>query len=227
LHSAKDRNNGTSGAGQAKKAGRPAESLRGKEPRVHSIAALQRDRGFAGRFDISGAAYSFEYTPAKAEIVGGKLNLLGDLSMVGPQKKQQVQKNARLVLESTQGGLGNAPTPRIDLPASAQAAAARRNQTTAAGAADRPLPVTESTGPLSFVGAMYLRFEPLFGAQLGVPADMRRVQLNARLYPANGTEETLQYLYSNITDALHGSAPDTAAAGIFVRDLNQVLSRAS
>jgi len=159
--------------------------------------------------------------------VSGKLNLLGDLSVVDQQKKKQVRKNTRLVLQSTQGGLGGVPTPRVSLPASAQAAAARRNQTSTSSAGDRPLPVTDSTGLTSFVGVMYLRFEPLAGPQLGVPADLSHLQFNARLYTANGTEETLHYLYSQITDALYGASPDPASANVFVKDLNQVLSRES
>jgi hypothetical protein len=203
------------------------EAKRGKEPVIHSIAALQRDRRFAGRFEASGAVYEFEYIPAKAEVVNGKLNLLGDLSVVGPQKKKQVRKNVRLALQSTQGGLGGSPTPRMAVPASTEAAATRLKQLGTSVPSDRPLLVTDSTGPLGFVGVMYLRFEPLAGAQLGVPADLSRLQLNARLYAANGTEETLQYLYSHITDALYGPSPDPAAANIFVKDLNSVLSRES
>jgi len=38
------------------------------------------------------------------------------------------------------------------------------------------LSVTASIGPLGFAGVMYPRFEPLAGAQLGVPADLNRVQ---------------------------------------------------
>ena len=203
------------------------EAMRGKAPAIHSIAALQKERGFAGRFEVSGAAYEFEYVPSRVEVVSEKLNLLGDLSVVGPQRKKQVRKNVRLVLQSTQGGLGGSPTPRIAVPASAEAVAARLKQLGTSAASDRPLPVTDSTGPLGFVGVMYLKFEPLAGAQLGVPADLSRVQLNARLYPANGTEETLQYLYSHITDALYGASPDSVSANVFVKDLNQVLSRES
>jgi hypothetical protein len=193
------------------------------EPRIHSIAALQKERGFAGRFELAGAAYSFEYVPARAEVVSGKMNLLGELSVTDPQKKRQTRKSVRLVLQSTQGGLGAVPTPRMQLPASAEILAARRNQSASTGSSDRPLPVTDSTGPLAFVGAMYLRFEPLAGPQLGVPADLSHLQLNARLYPANGMEESLQYLYSHIVDSLSGSSPDIASANAFVKDLNHVL----
>jgi len=203
------------------------EARRAKETRIHSIAGLQKGRGFAGGFEIAGAVYGFEYIPEKAEVAIGKLNLVGNLSVVDPQKNRHVRKNVRLVLQSTQGGLGGAPTPRMDLPASAEAAASRRNQMSSASASDRPLPVTESTGPLSFVGVMYLRFEPLGGPQLGVPADLSHLQLNARLYPANGLEETLQYLYGRVTDALYGASPDPVSANAFVKDLNQVLSRES
>jgi len=207
------------------KASQANEARRGKDRRIHSIAGVQKDRGFVGRFEVAGAAYSFEYIPAKAEIASGKLSLIGELSVVDPLKKKQVRKNTRLVLQGTQGGLGGVPTLRVSLPASADAAAARRNQASTSSGGDRPLPVTDSTGPLSFVGVMYLRFEPLAEQQLGVPADLSHLQLNARLYPANGTEETLQYLYSQITDALYGASPDPASANVFIKDLNQVLSR--
>lgn len=202
------------------------QSERGKEVRLHSIAALQKDLGFSGRFEIGGAGYTFDYLPAKGEVVSGKLNLVGDLSVIDPQKKKQVRKNVRLVLQSTQGGLGNRPTSRVELPASAEAAS-RLAQLESSVAGARPVSVTDGTGMLSFVGVMYLRFEPLSGQQLGVPADLSRLQLNARLYPANGTEETLQYLYSQITQSLHGASPDAGSASVFVKDLNRVLSRES
>jgi len=221
LASATDNRKGSAKGSQAN------ETRRGRNKLIHSIAGLQKDRGFTGRFEIAGAGYNFEYMPVKAEVVSGKLNLLGDLSVVDPQKKKQVRKNTRLVLQSTQGGLGGVPAPRVSLPASAEAAAARRNQTGTSSAGERPLPVTDNTGQLAFVGVMYLSFEPLAGPQLGVPADLSHLQLNARLYPANGTEETLQYLYSQVTDALHGPSPDSASANVFVKDLNQVLSRES
>jgi len=203
------------------------QPTRGRTPRIFSIAGLQKNRGFVGRFQVASASYAFEYVPARAEVVSGKLNLLGDLSVVDPQMKKQNRKDVRLVLQSTQGGLGGAPTPRVPLPASAEVAAARRNQAGSSAAGDRSLPVTDSTGPLSFVGVMYLRFEPLVGSQLGVAADLSQMQLNARLYPANGTEETLQYLYSQITDALYGPKPDHTSANVLVKDLNQVLSSGS
>jgi len=211
---------------------RPLETSRRKETRLYSIAALQKERGLDGRFDVGGVSYRFGYIPARAEVVNGKLNLVGEFSVVDPRGQKRGRKDVRLVLRATQGGLGNLPTLRIDLPASAQAAARRHNQTSptspaTAGAGDRPLPYTESTGQLSFVGVMYLSFEPLSGAEFGVPADMSRVQLNARLLPADGTEETLQYLYSQITDSLYSGSPDLASANVFVKDLNQVLSRQS
>jgi hypothetical protein len=95
-------------------------------------------------------------------------------------------------------------------------------------AADSPKPITlpevESTGPLSFCGAMYFHLEPLDGSALGVAADLGRVQLNVRLAPVDNSGRALQGVYSSIVDALYGKQADTRMASDAVGELNKALA---
>src|SRR5262249_29359446 len=66
------------------------------------------------------------------------------------------------------------------------------------------LPLTDSTGHMGSVAAMYLRLSPLDGRALGVPADLSAVQLNARLYATSEIERDLHWLYSALVEATQG-----------------------
>jgi hypothetical protein len=72
---------------------------------------------------------------------------------------------------------------------------------------------------------MYLHFEPLVGSALGVPADLGRVQLNARFAPVDDTERTLQVIYGSIVNAMLGTQPNAPAAGSAIAELNAILAR--
>jgi hypothetical protein len=72
---------------------------------------------------------------------------------------------------------------------------------------------------------MYIHFEPLSGKALGVPADMTRVQLNARFAPVDEVERSLQAIYSSAVNALFGKPPSTPAAQSAVSELNAILAR--
>jgi hypothetical protein len=72
---------------------------------------------------------------------------------------------------------------------------------------------------------MYVHFERLAGKLLAVPADMSRVQLNARFAPVADAERTLQGIYSSIVNALYGKQPDATAAASAVSELNAILTR--
>jgi hypothetical protein len=185
-----------------------------KAATLHSIAAIMRERSFAGRFDVAGVSYRFTYSPAKAAVADGKLQLTGGLSVVGERPNVRVSprelRDVRATLVAAQGGIGTAP-PRKRLPADISPA--------------RPdLPVVESTGSLSFCGVLYFKLMPLDGRDLGVPADMRQLQLNVRLAPVNDAERGLQGALSSIVDALYGKQVNGDAAEGAVSELNKLLA---
>jgi hypothetical protein len=184
--------------------------------RLYSIAGLQAERSFTGSLEAGGAKYGFSYQPLKASIAGEKLLLEGRLTVTDARGNRRTRERVQALLASTQSGIGVAPVrPQV---------AARVGSTTeAATAAPIPVSQTESTGPLSFTGVMYFQFEPLEGRQLGVRADLSRVQLNARLIPIDSTARALQGVYSAIVDSLYGEKPDNPAAQAYVGELNRLL----
>jgi hypothetical protein len=78
-------------------------------------------------------------------------------------------------------------------------------------------------GALSFTGVIYFHFEPLSGRQLGVAADMNRVQFNARLTTIDDTARALHGIYCSLIDAVIGDQADTEAAAALVELLNKNL----
>lgn len=179
--------------------------------KLHSIAAMLRGRSFSGRFDVGGVSHSFTYAPARAAIAGGKLQVTGNLSVINPKASTSRHdvRNVRATLIASQGGIGAAP-PRRKLPAEIST--------------PRPdLPIVESTGSLSFCGVLYFKLAPLNGRALGVPADMRQVQLNVRLAPVSDDERGLQAAFSSILDALYGKPVDAPAADVALGELNKLL----
>ncbi|HXG66577.1 MAG TPA: hypothetical protein VNO70_15865, partial [Blastocatellia bacterium] len=169
--------------------------------KIHSIPAWLVKREFAGSFDLGGANYKFTFAPSKAEIADGKLQLTGRVTVTDPQGHPRVRDGVRARLAATQGAVFGAPPVRPEL---TEVAAKRA---TAQATQGQTLPVTESTGPLSFTGVMYLHLDSLDGRLLGVNADLGRVQLNARLAPTDETALRLHGAYSAIVEALHGEQP--------------------
>jgi hypothetical protein len=172
-----------------------------------------RGRSFTGGFDAAGVGYNFTFSPAKAALIGRRLQLTGGLTVIDARANTRVPPHTlnkvRATLVSAQGGMGTAPT-RKKLPADILA-----------GSPD--LPVVESTGALSFCGVLYFKFSPLEGRALGVPADMNPLQLNVRLAPTNDAERTLQAVYSSIVDALFATQVNADAAAEQVIELNKLL----
>jgi hypothetical protein len=197
--------------GPAQKRATPVAAA--KPAKLHSIAAMMRGRSFTGRFDVTGITHSFIYSPAKATVTGTRLQLKGDFSVVdGPPpstRGPRTLRDVRATLVAAQGGIGTAP-PRKKLPAEVSTT--------------RPdSPIVESTGQLSFCGALYFKLMPLDARALGVPADMRQLQLNVRLAPVNDAERGLQGAFSSIVDALYGKQVDGNAAEVAVSELNKLL----
>jgi hypothetical protein len=185
--------------------------------RLHSIGGLLKERTFTGSFEAGGAKLDFSYLPMKASVAGTKLRVEGRLTVINAAGTARVRERVQALLASTQGGLGTAPVrPQV---------AARVGSTTeAAQAAQSPVAQTEATGPLSFTGVLYFQFEPLEGRDLGVRADLSRVQLNARLAPVDATARALQGVFSAIVDSLYGEKRDDQAAQAYVAELNRLLN---
>ena len=180
-----------------------------REARLHSIPALARGRRFNGSFSEGGMNYEFSYAPARVSVVGRRLQFQGRLTVKDSRGQTRTRDQIRATLVGAQGGIGAAPT---------------RTGNQASGAtASSDLPDVESTGATSFCGVMYVHFERLAGNALGVPADMSRVQLNARFAPLNDEERTLQGVYSSIVNALYGKQPNATAAASAVSELNKLL----
>jgi hypothetical protein len=198
---------------QARKSLRPA--------RLHTITGVSRERQFVGRFEIGGSSYDFSYAPSKAEVAGGKLHLYGRLT-VTRSKGRPMSREVKATLAAIQSGIGGGP-PRPNQGDILAAFEGRRAQTAQQPADAKPLPVIESTGQLSFTGVMYFHFEPIPGRQLGVAADMSRVQFNARLTTIDDTARSLHGIYCSLVDAVMGEKPDAQAADALVDLLNKNL----
>ena len=204
--------------------------------RVYSIAALLKENHFAGSFDAAGASYRFTYTPTKAALAGSRLLLEGRLTVTDAQRRARTRERARALLAGTQGGIGTAPVRAQVLVGGVQSstAATSGQQQQIAGENQKPgepattpkvvMPETDSTGPLSFCGAMYFQLEPMDGRALGVQADLSRVQMNVRIAPGDEKARALQGVYSAIADALYGKEPDNRLAAIAVGELNRLLA---
>jgi hypothetical protein len=186
--------------------------------RLHSVAALLKERRFEGSFELNGLKHTLVYAPARAEAQGGKLRLQGRLSITNPRGRERSRDGVGAIMASSQGGIGGAPPRRqvegFNMPGEFA-------QTTSG-----VLPVTDSTGPFSFCGVMYFHFEPLDGRAFGVGADLSRVQLNARLAPTDDVARDLQGLYSSAIDALYGEKASERAATAFIGEINRVLGAA-
>lgn len=179
--------------------------------KVYSIAAMMRGRNFAGSFEAADVTHRFTFSPAKAALVGRRLQLTGSLTVFDGRPNARTASralaNVRATLVSAQGGIGTAP-PRNKLPTDILH-----------GGPD--LPVIESTGALSFCGALFFKLSSLEGRALGVSADLSSLQLNVRLAPTNDHERAFQAAYSSIVDAIFGTPMNSASEQ--VSELNRLL----
>lgn len=223
-----------------------AKTAPGPQPtrKLYSIAGLLNERSFDGEFDARGTDYKFTYAPTSAAVTNRKLELVGRLSVRGPRGAAHTVENVRATLIATQGGIGGSPARRqlaasgaspsanISSPSQKQeeAKAPETTQQTPAPEPARPTSLdlkTESTGESGFVGVMYFRLQPLDGTALGVPIDLSRVQFNARLAPTNDIARDLQFIYSDLVDAVYGAKPNEGRATEYVQELNRVLKSTS
>jgi hypothetical protein len=196
------------------------QKLRAK---IYSVAALLKERRFDGSFEVAGSTYQFAYAPSKAEIAGQKLQLRGPLTVTNTRGGSHTKEDVQALLASAQGGIGTAPV-RSQALVGGVLPAAPAVPTPLQSSGSKSLPIVESTGPLSFCGVMYFHLEPIDGKALGVPADLSRVQLNARLAPTDNAGRTLHGIYSAIVEALYVKQADTRLATDAVAELNKILS---
>src|SRR6185295_15460187 len=183
--------------------------------RLYSVPVWMEQRAFTGGFDLAGASYKLAFVVSRAEMSNKQLRLHGRLSVTDPRGRARSIDSAQATISGIQGGIGSAPLRRrITVPQTSNIVTAQQKQQMAGENEKREgqkteepaqsLPRTESTGPTSFCGVMYMHLEPMDSRALGVAADLSRVQLNARFTPKEGTAKTLHSLYTALVDAVYG-----------------------
>ncbi len=206
--------------------------------RLYSVPVWMEQRAFTGGFDLAGASYKLAFVVSRAEIANKQVHLHGRLSVTDPRGRARSIDSAQATIAGIQGGIGSAPLRRrITAPQTGNVVTAQQKQQMAGENEKREgqkteeparppsgvLPRTESTGPTSFCGVMYMHLEPMDSRALGIAADLSRVQLNARFTPKEGTAKTLHSLYTALIDAVYGEPTDEAEAEALIAEMNKVL----
>lgn len=190
--------------------------------RLYSIFALSRDRNFVGQFNAGELVFQFTYAPRQATMRGGKLELTGSFSVRHPAggRESGTQEGVVATLRAAQGGLAVSPEWRAlesGMAGSSNIATSNQRQEQAKAPETQPQTpaentqeqelgkfVTEATGPLSHVGALYFHLQDLDHKNFKVPVGMNNVQLNVRLAPENHLERDLFWLYSDLVAKVYG-----------------------
>jgi len=190
--------------------------------RVHSVAAILKERNFLGSVEGAGSSHPFVYSPSTALVVDHKLVLSGRFTLTQARGTPFVD-DLRATLVATQGGVGAAPSRRRSLgehPAP-RTEEAEANEVPKVPASE--LPPVQSTGRNAFVGVAYFLLQPIDGRALGLGLDLSRVQLNARFAPTDETARRLTWVFSDMVAALYGETPDDEAASRSLKEVNQIL----
>ena len=185
--------------------------------KLYSVHTLLRGRSFEGSFELGGSTYRLSYAPLRADIVENRLRLQGKLKITGPSVKERDGVSVRLV--SSQGGIGSGPS---NLTATRMQAAKTESERDLA----MKLSATDSTGPTSFAGVLFFQCEPFNGTELGVPAELDRLQINLRISPVDELASRLQGVFSLIADSLLAEKRDVSAAEPLIKELNRLLTPA-
>ena len=218
-----------------------AKDASGPQPsrKLYSMAGLLRQGKFEGAFNAQGEKYRFTFAPRAATISNRKLELSGSLSIQGPRGSARTANKVVGRLAATQGGVGISPARRQLVTGTtggstlstsdqqqeqAKAPELSPGSDNTRASVTSSLPITESTGRLGFVGVLYLKLQPLDGAALGVPLDLKNVQLNARLAPENDSDRALLWIYSDLVHALSGDKPAASEAKKLLAELNRALA---
>ena len=211
--------------------------------KLHMIHGLLRGRVVDGQFEAQGAAYRFNFVPKSISLSERKLILSGRFIVDSPRSGTRAVEDVQAQLAATQGGVGISPVRRQLLTGTAQTgqiATPEQKLEQEKGpetelqpgmhAFEKPKtdklgrPVTESTGERSFVGMLYLHLRSLSGADLGVPLDLSRVQLNVRLASTDDLARDLQILLTDLVAALYGDQPDERSASEQIKEINRLLA---
>ena len=182
--------------------------------KLHSIHVLPRGREFTGKIEVGRGSYQFTFTPKTAASVNGRLVLTGSVKVKSPAGRQRAADGVTATLLATQGSITSPPPAPRELPQSLNPPQP---------AISESAPITDWTGRLGSVAAMYLKLSPLDGRALGVPADLSSVQLNARLYATSEVERDLHWLYSALIESLSGEQPDQQRAAWHLNEINRLL----
>jgi hypothetical protein len=213
----------------------------GNQRKLHSIHGLLRGRVIDGQFEARSQTCRFSLVPATAALTDGKLVLTSRMVVHSPQIGMRFVESVEARLVAIQGGVGVSPVRRQLLTGTAQTgqtATSEQKMEQEKGpetdlqpglrAFESPRldelgrPTVESTGPLSFVGVLYFNLSPLDGRALGVPLDLSKVQLNLRLAPTDDLARDLQYIFSDLTHALHKIPVDEQSANEQIQELNRI-----
>ncbi len=213
----------------------------GNQRKLHSIHGLLRGRVIDGQFEARSQLCRFSFVPATAALTDGMLVLSSRMAVHSPQVGTRLVDSVEARLVAIQGGVGVPPVRR-----QLRTGTAQTSQTSTSDqkmeqekgpetdlqpglrAFESPRldelgrPTVESTGPLSFVGVLYFNLSPLDGPALGVPLDLSKVQLNLRLAPTDDLARDLQYMFSELTHALHKTPIDERTANEQIQELNRI-----
>lgn len=213
----------------------------GNQRKLHSIHGLLRGRVIDGQFEARSQPYRFSFVPATAALTDGNLVLSGRLVVHSPKMGMRFVDSVEARLVAVQGGVGVSPVRRQLLTGTAQTSQTSTSEQKmeqekgpetdlqpGLRAFESPRldelgrPTVESTGQLSFVGVLYFNLSQLDGPTLGVPLDLSKVQLNLRLATTDDLARDLQYIFSDLTDALLKTPIDERAANEQIEALNRI-----
>ena len=181
--------------------------------KLYSIHMLLRGAEFAGQIETPRMKCDCRFRPLDGTVIKGRLQLNGDLSVVGLDKRIRTVERVIATLAAMQSGFGAPPTPP-----ERYAASRRLDQPTTAS-----LPVTESTDAAGYAGVLYFDLSPLNARALGLANDMTDVQINLRMAPVSQEERELQWLLSSISGALLGSVKDESLASEYLAEFKRAL----
>lgn len=180
--------------------------------KLHSIHVLLSENVFKGRIEHGRQGFECQFKPTSTAITDGRLVITGDMTIRAGRQRARVARGVRAVLASMQGGIGGSISAPL-----------RYASRIITPPAETTLPVTESTGARGYAGVLYFHLSEMDGRRLGVPLDLSRVQMNARLWPTSQVERDLQWYFSAVAGALLGEVRDENLAREYTSEIEKIL----